>query len=47
MDCLSEMMNVEVWVGDTYEVLLLMAKEFCSFAKLLTKEQQNEAEKRR
>ena len=22
MDCLSEMMNVEVWVGDTYEVLL-------------------------
>jgi deoxyribodipyrimidine photo-lyase len=22
MDCLSEMMNVEVWVGDTYEILL-------------------------
>jgi len=22
MDCLSEMMNVEVWVGDTYEVLM-------------------------
>lgn len=21
-DCLSEMMNVEVWVGDTYEVLM-------------------------
>jgi CBS domain-containing protein len=29
------------------DLLLLMAKEFCSFAKLLTKEQQNEAEKRR
>ncbi len=22
MDCLSEMMNVEVWIGDTYEVLM-------------------------
>lgn len=29
------------------DLLLLMAREFCSFAKLLTKEQQNEAEKRR
>jgi predicted transcriptional regulator len=29
------------------DLLLLMAKEFCSFTKLLTKEQQNEAEKRR
>jgi len=29
------------------DLLLLMAKEFCSFAKLLTREQQNEADKRR
>jgi CBS domain-containing protein len=29
------------------DLLLLMAREFCSFAKLLTKEQQNETEKRR
>jgi CBS domain-containing protein len=29
------------------DLLLMMAKEFCSFAKLLTKEQENEASKRR
>lgn len=29
------------------DLFLLMAKEFCSFAKLLSKEQQNEIEKRR
>jgi CBS domain-containing protein len=29
------------------DLLLLMAREFCSFAKLLTKEQQNETETRR
>jgi len=29
------------------DLLLLMAKEFCSFAKLLIREQQNEADKRR
>jgi len=29
------------------DLLLLLAKEFCSFAKLLTREQQNETEKRR
>lgn len=29
------------------DLLLLMSKEFCSFAKLLNKEQKNEAEKRR
>lgn len=29
------------------DLFLMMAKEFCSFAKLLTKEQENEAAKRR
>jgi len=29
------------------DLLLLMANEFCSFAELLTREQQNEADKRR
>lgn len=29
------------------DLLLLMVKEFCSFAKLLIREQQNEADKRR